>query len=347
MLQAANIRKTLVSSLSACALMGIASQSAAQEPQISPPTPLKLVNAEAQGFGREGLHHMRFTVKADGTITDAEVTGGFTSPMAARFLVQSIQDWTFTPGTVNGEPTDFYNQEFTIASRLGQGLSVSPEAQNLFDEVSGLKQAGDTRKALRELDRGIKSKVITVLDYSLAHVIKSDILRENEDNFGALDAIRIATSNRLNSAGATQWFLPPDMLEQSLRKRFLLAASIGQNVEAARTWDILERDFDIPDNDPYRAQADAIRGIVDSPEIVSRASIIDKQWSYEPKYRIFAVSSVEGRISRINVRCEQRKELKLDFQENVDWSLPESFGSCTLDFVGRDGTVFNLHEFAE
>src|SRR5690606_33661382 len=100
-------------------------------------------------------------------------------------------------------------------------------------------------------------------------------------------------------------------------------------------------------DDPIRAQAQEFQAALDSPEpAVLLAKIVEDQWSYQAARRIFTVTDVDGRLSRINVRCELGN-VELKYEEGVDWTLPESLGACTLDFIGRDDTTFTVYEFAE
>lgn len=70
------------------------------------------------GFGNEGLIKVRYTVKADGSVGDVEVTGYLTNQFLVNTIKQNVFKWTFKPGTADGKPIDFLNQEYMWMSRI-------------------------------------------------------------------------------------------------------------------------------------------------------------------------------------------------------------------------------------
>lgn len=319
----------------------------AQTPQIVPPSPLNLEGLEAAGVGTEGLHILRLTVTADGKTDDVEVVGGFTNPQARQFLVDLASQWRYEPGTVGGQATTFFNQEYIVRHYLSTEAVISPLAQEKLVEVSELMLRAEQGKALRELDRLISRDLVTVLDYALAHDILSNIHLDGQRLFEALAASKVATMSRVNSAGNREFLLPAEMLETALRKRFMLAAAVHHYAEALQVIEILEQAFSLADDDPILAQAAELQATLDSPQAIALlGKIVDDHWSYQPARRIFTITDVDGRLRRIEVRCELGNA-ELEYEAGVDWTLPASLGKCRLDFKGREGTTFTIHEFAE
>ena len=335
--------------LTPCLLAMACTSSLAQgaERVLVPPTPVEVTGLDAVGAGTEGLHRVRLTVKADGSAADVEVLGGFTNPQASNFLVQMVKGWTFEPGSVNGEPADFFNQEYVIRNYLAEELLLSEEANEKLAEIGTLVTEGDHDKALRETRRLIDRDAVTVLDYTIAHEILTDIYMAMDMPFEALEASQIATMSRINLLGEKEYLLPEQILEQALRKRLLLALTVQQLAEAARVATILDQDLAIGADDPVREVAlELDTALASADPLVSQAKIVDKSWSYQPARRIFTVADLDGRLQEILVRC-QRGNIELDYEEGVDWTLPDSLGECSLNFNGRKGTRFTVYEFAE
>jgi hypothetical protein len=209
-------------------------------------------------------------------------------------------------------------------------------------------QDQDLKKALRNTEKVLSDSIVTVFDFAYTLDLKSLIHAASNEPIEALAASKLATMHRTSSTGETEFFLTPEILEPALKRRFALAASVSQHAEAIRAYELLTAEFDVPDSDPIHQQAAAIQAVIDSPDpLVMAAGVIEREWTYELTRRIFAIANVEGRISRLNVRCERREELELKFEEGVDWTIPDSFGKCYLDVSARQGTMFNLYEFAE
>lgn len=330
-------------------LLGAATALNAQEVELQPPQPVSTEGLEHPGFGAEGLHKVRFTVNEAGKPTNVEIVGGFTHRMAANMLKETVDSWEFAPGTENGENVEFHNVEYILRSSLSESLGVSGEVQEELAEITQLISEGDYRRAERQINRTLSRNTQTVMDYAVLHKTLADLHIAQENYFAALEASKTATMHRINSSGETEFMLTPEILAAALEQRFKLAIlpSLRQYAEAWRTWQLLEANFDIAADAEIRQQAEQIEAVLKAPEpLMSIARINDDIWTYAPERRIFTVTDVEGRLRHINVRCD-RRNLKLDYQANVDWTLPTAFGRCELDFVGRDGTSFALYEFNE
>lgn len=370
----------------ACGLL-LASAAGAQEPVLVEPQPVAQEGRFMPGFGSEGLVRVRYTVKADGSTGDIQLLGGMTNQFYDNMLRQSIGKWTFTPGTVDGEASDFHNQELVVALRIdpnapppamgpggrrggppappaaegGEGapafmdpaqrppipLGLSPDAKEAFDEVTALMEAKDYDKALKETDKALRRDMRTVMDYALGHELKASALMALNQPHAALEASKEATISSINARGEQEFYLTDDILGPALYKRFVLAMLTSQNKLAWETYELMQERTPMPADDRIHEQAKAVKAKLDSPEPLGlMAQITDDSWSYAPARRIFTVTNVDGKLNRINARC-QRRDLELKYQEGVDWTLPASLGACTLDFEGRDGTTFNVYEFLE
>lgn len=330
-------------------LLGAGTALNAQEVELQPPQPISTEGLEHPGFGAEGLHKVRFTVNEAGKPTNVEVVGGFTHRMAANMLKETVDSWEFTPGTENGENVEFHNVEYILRSSLSDSLGVSEEVQEALAETTQLIADGDYRRAERRINRTLQRNTQTVMDYALLHETLSDLHIAQENYFAALEASKIATMYRINSRGETEFMLTPEILRPALEQRFRLAIlpSLRQYPEAWRTWQLLEANFDVATDAEIRQQAEQVKAALDAPEpLMSIAQITEDSWSYVPERRIFSIADVEGRLRHIDVRCD-RRTLKLDYQADVDWTLPAALGRCELDFVGRNGTSFSLYEFNE
>lgn len=338
----------LGSVLSVCLTFGFAAGATAQTATVVLPTPKEVIGAETPGDNKEGLTIVRFTVKADGSTDNIEVLGGFTNAYMARSYEATVKTWTFNPGTRNGEAVDFHNQKFIISARSSQDLTISTVAQDALNDITAELPDGNLIKALRFLDTLQTQAAITVFDYAYAYDVQADVHMADDNLYAALAASKMATMSRVSSAGETEFFLPSTFLDSALRKRFVLAATLKQYGEALRAYEILAANVDIPSDDNINNQADAVRALVESPDpLISLAGLTEYEWTYEPVHRIFAVADVKGSLSKINVRCDHRLLLELEFKEGVDWTLPDSFGKCELEFVGSKTAQFTLYEFAE
>lgn len=117
-----------VLALSAAALFTAALHAADAPVQVQP-VALAQEGRFFPGMGNEGFIVTRYTVKADGTTDDVEIVGGFTNPFYESAIKDAVAQWTFTPGTVNGEPADFLNQEYIFHVKISESLASSPTSR--------------------------------------------------------------------------------------------------------------------------------------------------------------------------------------------------------------------------
>lgn len=328
-----------------CTTALVASQATAQD-QVAP-TPLFQDGRFFPGFGNEGFIVTRYTVKADGTTDNIEIVGGFTNDFYERTIKEVVSKWTFQPGTVNGTAVDFLNQEYIFRIKITEELASTPDFQKEYTELAALYDAGEYEDAKKAMRGMLRQHVHTVLDYAVTEQMLSSIEMKLGDPYAALAAIKLTTLNSVNAAGEPEYMLLPNLLEAAMRQQLVLGASLHQEGEVTRTWEVLNAIFEIPADDPLRGLVATAQEKIDSPDpLPALAKIIDQQLTYQPVHRIFTVADISGELESITAHCEHRN-LELEYMPDVDWTLPASLGKCSLDFAGDDGTTFTIYEFKE
>jgi hypothetical protein len=63
-----------------------------------------------------------------------------------------------------------------------------------------------------------------------------------------------------------------------------------------------------------------------------------------PTRRTFAISAVNGELKTIQVECD-RRDAELAFAADSEWTLPETWGGCSLTVEGSRDTEFVFYEF--
>jgi len=53
---------------------------------------------------------------------------------------------------------------------------------------------------------------------------------------------------------------------------------------------------------------------------------------------------LNGRIRDLRVACDKAKRT-LDYKADAEWTIPDSWGACTLQVDAKRGTTFSLYEF--
>ncbi len=225
-------------------------------------------------------------------------------------------------------------------------LALSTKAKETIDSAYELLKNKDNDKALKVLDDAAKKELHTVYDFSLVNQLRGNALVASNQPYEALEALQRATMNTFDPKGEKVFFLEDKLLEPALRQKFALATTLRHNAQAWETYQLLQEKFHPASDDKIHEQAKGIKALLDSPDPLSLlAKIPDgKEWTYTPARRIFTVADMKGgKLEKITAHCE-RRTLELKYQENVDWTLPASFGKCFLVFAGDEGAQFTVYE---
>lgn len=332
------------------AALGFGAGGAAAQEGLVLPQPVEQDAGEFSRPNREAIVQVRYTIKADGSTADVEVIDGFSNSLFDEAAVRTVEAWRFEPATVDGQPIDLFNQQHVLAFTRAQGSGISPAVREAYPEMAAQIQAGEG-EAIAQRVEGMLAEDSSLLDYVfLSDLLGSAYMKLNMPH-EALAAIRRATL-RVGAVGNSPGevsgdILSGELLENALRRRFLLAANLSQNVDAWATYERLQALGTVPEDDPVHDQAAAIRQRLDSSDPLGQlAKLNSDTFRYKPLHRILAVTEVDGQLDSLDIRC-QRRTLQLEFQTGVEWNLPEVLGECEFEFHGDEGTAFTLYEFPQ
>jgi hypothetical protein len=67
-------------------------------------------------------------------------------------------------------------------------------------------------------------------------------------------------------------------------------------------------------------------------------------WTHALAHSTFTFAQVDGEIRELGVACD-RGDARLDYQADVDWTIPGGWSACDLEVRAKRGTTFILYEF--
>lgn len=67
-------------------------------------------------------------------------------------------------------------------------------------------------------------------------------------------------------------------------------------------------------------------------------------WSHALTSHTFTLANVQGRIRELHVDCGKTTKT-LDYKADAEWTIPDSWGTCTLQVDAKRGTTFAFYEF--
>jgi hypothetical protein len=67
-------------------------------------------------------------------------------------------------------------------------------------------------------------------------------------------------------------------------------------------------------------------------------------WTHYLRYPTFTLGAVTGKVRSVDVDCEQGRH-KIDYEPEVEWTLPQSWSRCLLLVRAKRGSKFTFYEF--
>jgi hypothetical protein len=78
--------------------------------------------------------------------------------------------------------------------------------------------------------------------------------------------------------------------------------------------------------------------------VVTDVHIGPEPWTHVLRWQTFTIANLFGRLRSLEVRCNGQAE-RLQWEQGVEWKLPDDWKSCTLRVEAPEGTTFALYEF--
>jgi hypothetical protein len=314
---------------------GFAQNLLSPRPVVSPQPP-QPTNAAGQAV--EGWVTVRYTVGANGVPADVYVIDAMPPGIDTGPTLETFADWKFTPGTSAGSAINWYNNQTRIVFRTEGGSSPTADAfATGYAQIGELLESGDARAALSASETLIADNASRLSELGLALVQNAVIQTELDAPFAALAALRMATDPHVPMLGGAE-------LYGAVKLRLELEQQLSHTQEAIRSYRRLEKAIGNQDADLDQQGKTLIQLWDLAPLLEVYGRIDGGRWQFDAGRRFFYLDKIEGgSLSTIDAECDTRK-LTLEFDPNVDYQLPESFGACTLVLHGDNGTRFSLVE---
>ena len=308
---------------------------------------------------REGLVDLRFTVKADGTVSDVELLGGFYDEEFRQEALDGIASSVFHAPMAGDTAVDWPAYRMRVILRAPIMPSLSPELAPELERVTQLLVANNHAEAEALIVELLATKAQTLFDYALLQDQFASVYLGTERPHEALVALRNATSDgtavspqsRPDSRLAIQEerypeeFLLPELYLKALERRFVVAAALNQTGEALNTLAAIEARGEVPAE--LGTQAEAIRTKLATEEpIGSQIKLVQGSWTFETSTRrVFGMTGLQGQVDYVDIACKDSRHRRMAFTNDSEFGLPASWQDCKLEFHGTDGSQFLLYEY--
>ena len=320
------------------------SVAAAALAEVVPPRPLEQEQPDPPtsrfGFPMEGWAVVRYSVQVDGHTANVRVIDRMPPGLVERETISAVEDWTFEPAKNDGTPIEWHNNESVIIFDVP---TTPPEPSPFFalayGEIENLIKSQELDKALTRNETTLETGTSRLSEFGIALVQNAIINMSLGDLHAAYSAIRRATDPRISVLGT-------DELKVALQYRNALELELGDAAGAVATFARRSEIEAVPEGDATAAKIAAIEEALGGSEapIAIKGKIVDHRWLHTPTRRTFAIANVAGELEAIQVECNRRRT-EVPFAPDSEWSLPASWGACSLTVEGRNDTAFLFYEF--
>jgi hypothetical protein len=308
---------------------------------------------------REGIVDVRFTVKADGSVADVELLGGFYDDEFRQLALDGIASTSFHAPMAGETAIDWPAYTMRVVQRAPIMPAMSPELVPEIQRVVELLTARNFAEAETLVTDLLATRAQTLFDYAILQDQLASIYLGTERPHEALVALRNATQSStavspqsrpdsrlsIQEERYPEEYLLPELYVSALEKKFLVAAALNQTGEALNTAAAIDARGE--PGSATTTQADAIRAKLAGEEpIGSQIRLVNGNWIFETSTRrVFGVTGVQGQVDYVDIACEDSRRRRMAFTNDSEFGLPASWQNCKLEFHGADGAQFLLYEY--
>lgn len=317
--------------------------------------PAKVISRKAPRYpghelraGRQAWVHVAYCIDETGKPQNISVLDSVGTQRFERAALDSVENWQFEPALVDGVPTWQSRNEVYIMFALEDGNDgARPSFVRKFKKISGLitDENYDEAEALFDELHGSDKLSLYELTKLWAQRVRIEAARG--------DFIRLRMALQRATASDGEWIDERSYIQlmtllvkvevamgryaESLYSFRNLVEAAGEDHEAVQGLS--------PAMAEVRALADSDQAFSIAAEIRSSADCLlcNDSWHFRPMRRRISLANVDGRLDSIDMRCDH-KRFTSDVSDQVEWQIPESWGTCRIHIYGESGTRFDVVE---
>ncbi len=302
----------------------------------------------------EGWVRLQFDIDTEGQPRNLVVyeaaTDSKTHRAIERATVEAVQQWRFTPATIDGQPVAragfFQVMVFSINNNKS---GLSPAFLDPYERASAALENGVPGEALEAIQELEAMELSTLEQYGYLALLHTRYWQAAGDDTMALQYAERARSVLVDSSAE-------DAYRQALRMTLTLNVA-AHNFQTAqeRYEELVEQDPGLADDDEVRASALQIQQVLAGREPIVTPGIIapcalclddEYLFTHELNRGRFSISLEEGALEEIRISC-QPAHVTLAWEGDVVWNIANDPQDCSVSVYGDPGTRLTLVELAD
>ncbi len=301
-----------------------------------------------QQSGQEGWVILSFVVSPDGKVLDpiVEESNGVASFERAALKAAAAQ--RYTPATRDGKPVEqCATQVRYMFSIAGMPRGARRDFSVKYKKIRSMIDGGDIATASAEVDELVKTGTWNHYEDSRLHLLQYELCKASNDTACMLNSLRRASSEDGVNLG-------PALYRSVLELTAALEIRSELYLDAFAT--IARRNARKPKlepGDPLLKAAETIRDLIHGPNALafsgkvgfrSGCAVGEPNWRHQLLRREFAVDPGEGKLDKLEVRCDWRRITDVISPDKA-WIVPTEWGNCQVFIFGDPDATFRLVEY--
>lgn len=316
---------------------------------VQDPIPIRRTNPEfprqAAINGSEGWVTMSIVVGKDGSVKEATVLDNAGHRDFKREAIRAVKKWRYEPAMLGDETIERCVDIQFDFQLVGGG--VSKKFSRLYnDAVAYINE--NKYDSLKELifNKRLEDK-LTMTELAYLDNLKAMYYNKVGQHRNELYALTRAVKKPKHKNYSSNF--EDDVLARMLHDLFVLEVNHNRLYDAMRTFDSLELVRNghatsyIARLEPYKTK---IVELINSDKPITLVADMSRSglWRHKLTRSAFAIDNISnGELDQLDIRCN-KKNIKYTVVPGSQWTIPESWGSCSVLVSGDAGTQFSLVE---
>lgn len=291
--------------------------------------------------GGEGWVKLSYIVNEDGSVSSPIVEDSSGQRAFERESLRTVKRWRYEPAVSNGKAIKQCKNSVMMSFRLDDSpQGASKPFIYSYRKASEFLDEGKLKAAKEKIDKLIERKRWNLYEETYFNLLQSryyQLTKQPEQQLRALKGI----------IWHGQEVIGDEAYAQSLAKSIVLQAQLQKFKGALNDFDSLKQMTEQQKFiDATAPTVEKIEAVVADPErlLVTDAKVNERaSWTHQLIRNAFTLSEINGELHNLEVRCEN-KYSSFTIKEQVQWTIPKSWGECSVVVFGEPNSQFRLAE---
>jgi len=303
----------------------------------SPRFPIK-----AARRGQEGWVTVSYVIGKDGKVNSAIVDDSSNGKVFNKATLNAVNSWIFAPTTVNGKAIEQCKNKIRMEFLLpGEKAGARRKFVGRYNNILSLIDDKDFESAKESIDKLKRKGAWNLYEDAWLTSLEVKYYHQLGDESGEIIALEQL------SFGARE-YLDPNQALNHLIRLFSLNVDRKLYVDALRVVNSIKK-LDTKDlvYSKLKVTSDKIEDFIATGGnyVVESNMGDDGVWRYDLARQSFGFKSDTTQLRKLDVRCEN-KHLTYAIAGNSVWTVPKSYGKCSIYVYGDDNATISLVEVA-